>query len=115
MDIRKEIVVENIKYPIVFNLNVMEALQNRYGNLKKWIQLIDDRDWDAVDLSALKYALTLMINEGIDIDNESLPADEKRPFVTEKQVGRMLSHDLINKFNKTIVESTKIDDPPKNK
>ena len=28
------------KYPIAFTLNVMEALEDEYGGLKKWVELM---------------------------------------------------------------------------
>lgn len=113
-DIRKEIVFNNKKYSMVFNLNVMEELQNKYGSLQEWLNKVETQSLDNIDITALKYGLTLMFNEGIDIENDNLSNEEKKPFLTEKQVGRMITDELITKFNKTMDESTKIDDLPKN-
>ena len=113
-DIRKEIILNNQKYSIVFNLNVMEELQFKYGSLQEWLNKIGAKSLDKIDITALKYGLMLMFNEGIDIENDNLPKEEKRPFLTEKQVGRMITDELITKFNETIDESVKIDDLPKN-
>lgn len=113
-DIRKEIVFNNKKYSIVFNLNVMEELQNEYGSLQNWLNKVGAKTLDNIDITALKRGLTLMFNEGIDIENDNLPKEEKKLFLTEKQVGRMITDELITKFNETMEESVKIDDLPKN-
>lgn len=111
-DISKEIVIDNKKYLMVFNLNVMEDLQKKYGSLKKWLDLVNNDDWNKVDLSALKYSLTLMFNEGIDIENDSLPVEQKKTFLSEKEVGRIISKELLKKVEETIDESTEILDLP---
>ena len=113
-DIAKEIIFKDKKYKLVFNLNTMEDLQQKYGSVKNWLYKINPKEWENIDMSALRYGLTLMFNEGIDIENEELKEEEKRPYLTERQVGRMISDELISKFNETIKESTKIDDLPKN-
>ena len=113
-DIEKEIIFNGKKYKLVFNLNVMEDLQKKYGNIKNWLDKISSKEWENIDMSALKYGLTLMFNEGIDIENDNLSEDKKIPFLTEKQVGRMITDDLITKFNETMEDSIKIEDLPKN-
>lgn len=111
-DISKEIIVDDKKYKIVFNLNVMEDIQKKYGSLKKWLDLVNTNDWNKVDLSALKYSLTLMFNEAIDIENDSLPVEQKKPFLSEKEVGRIISKEMLKIMGETINESTEILDLP---
>ena len=57
-----------------------------------------------------------MLNEGIDIENET--AETKQPFLTSKQVGRMLTEvgieDITDDMNGLIVDSTKVEDNRKN-
>ena len=93
-------------YKIVFNLNVMEEIQNKYGTIQKWGALTD-RSKGEVNAAALKFGITAMLNEGIDIDNETL--DEKRPFFTEKQVGRMIYEigveEAVRRMNQTVIDS----------
>ncbi len=113
-DISKEIEINGVKYSLVFNLNVMEDLQNKYGSLKAWLDLVNTTKWEKIDIHALKYGLHLMFNEGIDISNENLPDDKKIKFLTERQVGRMITDEMLKKFNETIIDSTKIDDLSKN-
>ncbi len=94
-----------IKYPIEFNLNVMELVQEKYGSLDAWQQLITEKE----SVSAIKWAFTQMINEGIDIENEE--KGENRSFVTEKQVGRLISEMGIQNAAQTmfsrVVDSVK--------
>ena len=113
-DIKKEFTYNDKKYSMVFNLNIMEDLQQKYGSLEAWLEKINVKKWEDIVMNALRYALTLMINEGIDIENENLPENERKQFLTERQVGRMISAELINRFNQTVGESTKIENLPKN-
>lgn len=97
-------------YRLVFNLNVMERIQDEYKTLDKWGELTDGSK-DEVNIKALVFGITEMINEAIDIDNEDNNTSE--PFVTHKKVGRMLTDIGIEKaaknMNNLVVESTKDD------
>ena len=99
---------------LVFNLNVMQAIQEEYGTVEKWGNLTDGESGE-VDVKALKFGVTQMINEGIDIANEENGTDE--PFMTEKKVGRMITEvglDIMTKaMNETVIDATK-DDTGKN-
>lgn len=99
------------KYKIIFNLNVMEQIQEEYGTLDKWGDLTDGVSGE-VNVKALKFGLMCMINEGIDIQNEEEGTDIK-PF-TSKQIGRMLTElgiqEMTEKVNETVIESTKSDE-----
>ena len=99
---------------LVFNLNVMEAIQEEYGTVDKWGKLTDGASGE-VDVKALKFGLTEMINEAIDIDNDENGTDE--PFLTSKQVGRIISEvgleGATKALNQTVVDATK-DDSGKN-
>lgn len=114
-DVIKYIETENKNYPIVMNLNVLEIIQENYGTIEKWIEIIDSTE-DLPKIKDLKVGLTAMINEGIDIENEKNGTNE--PFLTVKQVGRILSEVGLGNITKIIVslsvESTKVDDEPKN-
>lgn len=102
------------KYPLVFSLNVMEAIQDKYGSIDKWSSLIQKNG--EPDIKALKFFMTEAINEGIEIENEK--NNEKRKSVTSKQVGRILTEvglsDTANKIMTTISESIQTDDTSKN-
>ena len=111
----KHITANGIEYPLVFNLNVMEAIQEKYETLEKWGELTDGKERE-VDIKALKFGITEMINEGIDIENEN--NEVKRNFLTEKQVGRIVTDIGVEKLStdvqKTVIDSTKSDNELKN-
>lgn len=148
----KHIKVNEIEYPLVFNLNVMEKIQEKYESVEKWGELTDGYAYDEngkripklddkgnlitkkvknekgeeieievfktqeIDVKALKFGITEMINEGIDIENET--AENKRELVTDKKVGRIIMElgieKIANKVQDTVIESTKIEDNSKN-
>lgn len=103
-------------YPICFNLNVMEELQDKYGSINKWGEIVENKDGGEPKIKELKEALTLMINEAIDIQNDE--KDEKENFVNSKQVGRIISEIGFKKTTEIIMnltkESVSIDDDLKN-
>ena len=107
-DYNGEIEYKNKKYKLVFNLNSMERIQEEYGTIQKWGELTDGKNGE-VNIKALVFGFTEMLNEGIDIENENL--EEKLPFLTQKQVGRMITEigiaNAANKLNETVIESTK--------
>lgn len=99
-------------YELVFNLNVMEVIQEKYGSVEAWGKLVEaEAEPKAKDI---KYGFTAMLNEGIDIYNEEHADDEgfkSRPFFTDKQVGRIISDigllEAAKTLNKTVIDSTK--------
>lgn len=105
------ITYKNKDYKIVFNLNVMEAIQEEYGTLDKWTELTSGVNQET-NVKALKFGYTEMLNEGLSIEAE----EEGKEYIpiTSKFVGRMLTDigldTMTNKLQETIVESTKTDD-----
>ena len=96
-------------YPIVFNLNVLEEIQEKYGSLEKWGEITQG---DGVpSIKNLKVGMMIMMNEAIDIENEKNGTNE--PPVTEKQVGRIMSdvglEEILKKIQGITVASTKIE------
>lgn len=77
------------RYPIVFNINVMEEIQEAYGSIGAWGAIVENADGGEPKVKDLKIGLTMMINEAIDIENEE--TNGNRPLVTSKQVGRIIS------------------------
>lgn len=98
---------ENKKYPMAFTLNVMEQIQEKYGTLDKWSNLIQNKQ--EPDIKALKFFMTEAINEGIEIENEK--SSEKTKPITSKQVGRILTDvgisKALNKVTNTVIDSVK--------
>lgn len=115
-DITKHINYKGIDYPLVFNLNVIEKIQEKYGSYEKWGEMTERKENEEgekteVNIGALKFGITEMINEGIDIENET--AETKREFITEKQVGRIITEigisKMTEKVQETVIDSTKKD------
>lgn len=78
--------IKGNEYPILFSLNVAEAIQKRYGGVEKIADKLND-------IAEIKWILTLIINEGIDYCNYMKIYDEtlKRRNITEKELGYLLS------------------------
>ena len=85
-DVNGKIQFNGKEFPLVFNLNVMERIQEEYGSISAWGDLAYR---DEPDVKAVLFGLTEMVNEGIDIQNEQNGTQEA--FLTKKQVGRMLT------------------------
>lgn len=116
-EVSKTITSKGKEYKIVFNLNVMEAIQAEYGTLDKWGELTDGKtEGGEVDVKALIFGLREMLNEGIDITNDDTGAHE--PFLTHKQVGRILTDIGLDKatedVNELVVDSVRVEDDSKN-
>ena len=109
-DINGKLHYKGKEYNLVFNLNVMQAIQSEYGSVDAWGKLTDGSGNNGEpDAKAVIFGFTEMLNEGIDIDNEENGTDEKA--LTLKQVGRMITEiglqNATNKLNQTVIDSTK--------
>ena len=113
-DYKIEVEIEGKKYSMVFNLNVMQDIQKKYGTIQKWGDLLERKNQEP-DIESLIFGFGLMINEGIDINNEENNLEEK--LLTEKQVGRLITKmgvaNATSKLKNAVVEGTK-EDKPKN-
>nr|DAE95132.1 MAG TPA: tail assembly chaperone protein [Caudoviricetes sp.] len=102
--------VENKNYQLIFNLNVMQDIQEEYETLEKWGDLTDGKNKE-VNVKALIFGLTSMINEAIEIKNEEQGSNE--PLLSKKQVGRLITkagiERIAKKLNEAVVEATKSD------
>ncbi len=110
-DFESEIQYNGEKYRLVFNLNVMEQIQQEYGTIEKWGELTDGESGEP-DAKAIIFGFREMLNEGIDIDNED--NGEDRPFLSLKKVGRIITEiglvSAAETMNETVIESTKSDE-----
>lgn len=101
------------KFPLAFTLNVMESIQNEYGTLSNWSELI--RNKKEPNIKALKFFITEAINEGIDIENEK--SSEKRVPITSSKAGRIITEiglkKVANTITKMITESMPHDEKSK--
>lgn len=91
-DIMDKLTYKGIDYTLIFNLNVLEEIQEAYGTLTKCLEEAYGRKKGEPSMKALGFLIATMVNEGIDIDNENAtkPEELKKP-VTRKQANRMLS------------------------
>ena len=90
------------KYPLVFNLNVMEEIQEKYGSLDAWGELTKGEGEPKI--KDLKAGIMFMLNEAIEMENYNNGTNE--PTLTEKQVGWLMSEVGIDTFVKKIQEIT---------
>ncbi|MBE6671344.1 MAG: hypothetical protein E7593_03980 [Ruminococcaceae bacterium] len=90
------------KYPLVFNLNVMEEIQEKYGSLAEWGRITQGQGEPKI--KDLKFGLLAMINEGIEIENEN--NNEGRPLMSLKQLGRLMANVGVAKIVQTIRDIT---------
>lgn len=134
-DFNGEIQYKDRTLKLVFNLNVMETIQEEYGDVDTWGELTDGRayarkayeaqehdiPWDDLtdkeraqfkgepNAKAVIFGFTEMLNEGLDIECEE-NGTEFKPF-TLKQVGRIITEVGLAKatetMNKTVIESAK--------
>lgn len=106
-DINGKLQYNGKEYPLVFNLNVMESIQEEYGTLEHWGELTDGKSGEP-NAKAVIFGFTQMINEGIDMENEE--SEEKKAFLTLKQVGRLITNyglmEATKALNGTVVAST---------
>ena len=106
---------KGVEYDLVFNLNVMEMLQDEYGSVEEWSAKAMEAD--EPNIKVLKFGFKAMLNEAIDIYNEDNP-DEPKDYVDDKKVGRIISSvgfsNVADIIANTVVDSTHSeDDVPK--
>lgn len=84
--------------------SVTEIIENEDGTTTE----IDVFETKEVDIRALIFGIKEMINEAIDIDNEK--NNENNSYLTEKQVGRLITamgiSKATSKLNQTVIDST---------
>ena len=101
---------EDKKYPLVFNLNVMEEIQEKYGSLDNWGELT--KGDGEPKIKDLKTGIMFMINEAIDIENENNNTNE--PMLNEKQVGRIMGevglNVIVGKIQEITIASARTED-----
>lgn len=105
-DYRAEIQYKDRTYILVFDLNVMERIQQEYGSLSEWGKLSDGSSGEP-DAKAVIFGYMEMLNEGIDIQNEENGTNIS--FLTHRQVGRMITEiglkHATEVMNDTVIKS----------
>ena len=96
------------RYPIVFNMNVMEEIQEAYGSMSAWGDIVENSENGEPRIKDLKIGLMMMINEAIDIENEE--NGKNTAFLNAKQVGRLISEvgftEVVKRIQEITIEST---------
>ena len=87
-DYKFELQTEEKNYTLVFNLNVMQEIQEEYKTLEKWGELTDGKTGE-VNVKALIFGLAAMMNEAIDMKNDEEGTND--PMLSKKQVGRIIT------------------------
>lgn len=107
-DVNGKIQYKDKTFSMVFNLNVMEAIQEKYGSIDKWAEMTDGANGVEPNAKAIKFGYMQMLNEGIDIDNEENGTNIQP--LTLKQVGRIITEvglkEATEILNQTVIEST---------
>jgi hypothetical protein len=103
IDVIRHINAGDKEYPIAFTLNVMEAIQEKYGSMDEWGKVLQPEDGEP-SIKDLKWTFQQFINEGIEIQNEE--KGEERPLLSEKQVGRVISFIGVNNIGNLIKDLT---------
>lgn len=107
-DFNGEIQYKDKTYKLVFNLNVMESIQEEYGSIDKWAELTDGASGEP-NAKAVIFGFREMLNEGIDIANEENGTEDKP--LSLKQVGRLITEvgllQATSALNETVINSTK--------
>ena len=110
-DINGKIQYKGKEYRLVFNLNVMEVIQEEYGSIENWGNETDVAGGEP-NAKAVKFGFWAMLNEGIDMDNEENGTDLKP--LSLAQVGRMITEiglrDATESLNETVIASTQSDE-----
>ena len=109
------------KVLLVFNLNVMAEIQGKYTSVTKWSELMDDADGERngePDMTAFLTGFSFMLNEGVDIENDTRkPEEQKQPY-TVKQVGRLVAQwgqaEVADAMRNAVTSSTDTGEDTKN-
>ena len=107
----QEIEYKGKSYKLVFDLNVMEAIQDEYGSIEAWGKFTEPEDGGEPNIKALVFGVMEMINEGIEIANDEDGTDVKP--LTHRKVARILTEvgleAVTDKMQKSVIDSTEDD------
>lgn len=106
-DFNGKIQYKEKEYTLVFDLNVIETIQEEYGSLDKWGELTYNAE-DEPNIKAFIFGLKEMLNEGVEISNDEHGTNE--PLLTHKQVGRIITEvglkNATAALHETVISST---------
>lgn len=93
-DGRYPVVLNGKEYHLLFSLNALDEVQDKFGGYDK-LNVVFDNNNPAM-IKDLRWLLTLLINEGMDENEQPL---------TEKQVGRIIHLGNMNEVQSAIYAS----------
>lgn len=101
-DIMDTLEYKGKEYKLIFNLNVLEEIQDKYGTLNKMLEQAYGQKTGEPSVKALSFIIAAMVNEGIDIENET--KEVKESPITQKQANRMLTEFIQNNGVNNVVK-----------
>lgn len=93
-DIMDKLEYKGKEYKLIFNLNVLEEIQDKYGTLAKMLDEAYGKRTGEPSIKALSFIIMSMVNEAIDIESDG--SGVKPEFITQKQANRMLTEFIQN-------------------
>ena len=93
-DGRYPITLNGKDYYLLFSLNALDALQDRYGGYDKLSDIFNEKNKDI--FKDLRWLLTVLINEGL---------EDGEPELTEKKVGKLIHLGNIGMIKTAIYKS----------
>ena len=82
------------EYYLLFSLNALDALQDKYGGYDKLGEIFDSNNKDI--FKDLRWLLTMLINEGLEDDE---------PQLTEQRVGKLIHLGNLSEIKTAIYKS----------
>jgi len=118
VDKKSSVTVDGVEYPMAFNANVIEIIQEKYGDIPSWSDVIEpppiidettgEKKQVEPKMNDLIWTFREIINEGIDINNDE--KKENRDFLTHKQVGRIIGkkgfQEVANVIKNIVLQSS---------
>lgn len=92
-----EIKLNNVSYGLSFTINAIDEIQDHYDkSIEDLAEILSDQ---RKIFSNLRYLLTILINENVDIQNDN---GANLKHVTEKYVGRYINTNNLGEFSNAI-------------
>ena len=82
------------EYYLLFSLNALDALQDKYGGYDKLSEIFDSNNKDI--FKDLRWLLTMLINEGLEDDE---------PQLTEQRVGKLIHLGKLSEIKTAIYKA----------
>lgn len=90
-------------YELNLTLNLIDILQERYGDLNEVFEKVKH-------VKELRWILWAFLTEATEIHNDDHPED-LWPELTEKQVGRMITPDNMHQMNEAMLNVFRLSAP----